>query len=213
MAPSKADSKAVAAAPRFFKTPADFRKWLEKNHDKADELLVGFYKKGSGKPSIDWPQSVDEALCFGWIDGVRRSIDEESYSIRFTPRKKGSNWSAVNVRKMEQLLKDGKVAPAGLAAYEARDEKKTAIYSYENRNEAQLDAASERTFEANKAAWEFFQSRPPWYRRTATYWVISAKQEETRQRRLEQLIADSAAGRLIGLVPPSRQPGASKGGR
>ena len=196
--------------PRFFKTPADFRKWLERNHEKEHELLVGFYKKGSGKPSIDWPQSVDEALCFGWIDGVRRNIDEESYSIRFTPRKKGSNWSAVNVRKMAELTAQGRVTPAGRAAFEARTEDKTAIYSYENRDKAQLDAAAEKAFKANAEAWEYFQSRPPWYRRTATHWVVSAKREETRQRRLEQLIADSAAGRLIGLVPPSR---ASKGGR
>jgi uncharacterized protein YdeI (YjbR/CyaY-like superfamily) len=188
--------------PTFFATPAAFRKWLEKNHQKEQELLVGFYKKGSGKPSIDWPRSVDEALCFGWIDGIRRNINEESYSIRFTPRKKGSNWSAVNVRKMGELIEARKVHPAGLAAWEARKEDKTAIYSYENRKEAKLDPALERQLKANKAAWGYFQARPAGYRHTATYWVMSAKRVETRQRRLEQLIADSAAGRLIKQLIP-----------
>ena len=190
--------------PKFFATPAAFRKWLEKNHAKEQELLVGFYKKGSGKPSIDWPQSVDEALCFGWIDGIRRTIDEESYSIRFTPRKKGSNWSAVNVRKVAELIQAGKMAPAGMAAWEARKEDKTAIYSYENRKELKLDPALERQLKANKAAWEYFQSRPAGYRHLATFYVMSAKREETRQRRLEKLIADSAAGRPIGVMQQSK---------
>lgn len=191
--------------PTFFPTSADFRNWLEKHHDKERELLVGFYKKGSSKPSIDWPQSVDEALCFGWIDGVRRSIDEESYSIRFTPRKKGSTWSAVNVRKVAELSAEGRMHAAGLAAWEARSEDKTAIYSYENRAEAKLGAAAERRFKANKAAWANFQARPAGFRHLATFWVMSAKREETRQHRLEQLIADSAQGRRIG---PLTRPGA-----
>ncbi|HET7767902.1 MAG TPA: YdeI/OmpD-associated family protein [Chloroflexota bacterium] len=199
------------SAPKFFKNPADFRKWLEKNHDKKDELLVGLYKKGSGKPSIDWPQLVEEVLCFGWIDGVRRSLDDERYVNRITPRRKGSNWSAINIAKVQELIAQGRMHPAGLAAFEARKTDKGAPYSYENRDQAKLDAAAERKLKANQAAWEFFQSRPPWYRRTATFWVVSAKREETRQRRLEQLIADSAAGRLIGLVPASRQAGSAKG--
>ena len=186
--------------PRFFKTPAAFRAWLEKNHDAEDELLVGFYKKGSGKASIDWPQSVDEALCFGWIDGIRRNIDEESYSIRFTPRKKDSNWSAVNVRKMKELTEAGKMTPAGQAAFDLRREDKTAIYAYENRKEAKLDPALEKRLKANKAAWEYFQTRPAGYRHLATFYVMSAKREETRQRRLERLIEDSAAGRPIGEI-------------
>ena len=196
--------------PTFFVTPAEFRKWLEKNHQKEQELLAGFYKKGSGKPSIDWPQSVDEALCFGWIDGIRRNIDAVSYSIRFTPRKKGGNWSAVNVRKVGELIAAGKMKPAGLAAFEARSEAKTAIYSYKNRKAAKLGAAAEKAFKTNKAAWEYFQARPAGYRHTATYWVMSAKREETRQRRLEQLIADSAAGRLIKQLIPRQ---AAKKGR
>src|SRR5688572_18622378 len=201
MAP-KAAPKQTSKAPKFFKTPAELRRWLEKNHDKEDELLVGLYKKGSGKTSIDWPQVVEEVLCFGWIDGVRRSLDDESYVNRITPRRKGSNWSAINIAKVQELIAQGRMTPAGLAAFEARSADKEAPYSYENRDQAKLDAAAERKLKANKAAWEFFQSRPPWYRRTATFWVVSAKREETRQRRLEQLIADSAAGRLIGLVPP-----------
>ena len=190
--------------PSFFPTPAHFRKWFEQHHDTEPELLVGFYKKGTGKPSIDWPQSVDEALCFGWIDGVRRSIDEESYSIRFTPRRKGSIWSAVNVRKVAQLTQEGRMHATGLAAYEAREENKTAIYSYENRADAKLDEAGEQQFKANDAAWMYFQARPSWYRTAAIHWVANAKREETRTRRLEQLISDSAQERTVG---PLTRPG------
>ena len=203
MAP-KSTPKATSKAPKFFKTPAELRKWLEKNHDKEDELLVGLYKKGSGKPSIDWPQVVEEVLCFGWIDGVRRSLDDESYVNRITPRRKGSNWSAINIAKVQELIAQGRMTPAGLAAFEARRKDKTAPYSYENRKEAKLDPALERQLKANKAAWEFFQARPAGYRHIATFYVMSAKREETRQRRLERLIEDSASGRLIGLMQKSK---------
>jgi uncharacterized protein YdeI (YjbR/CyaY-like superfamily) len=182
----------------FFATPGELRAWLEANHQAAPELLVGFWKKGSGRPGITWPESVDQALCFGWIDGVRRSLDEDRYTIRFTPRRPGSTWSAVNVRRAGELKEAGLMRPAGLAAFEGRADGKTALYSYEQRHGATLDAEHERIFRENEAAWAFFQSRPAWYRRTATWWVVSAKKEETRRRRLDTLIADSAAGRTIG---------------
>jgi uncharacterized protein YdeI (YjbR/CyaY-like superfamily) len=193
--------------PTFFPTPADWRAWLEANHDKATELLVGFYKKGSGRPSITWPESVDQALCFGWIDGVRRSIDEESYSIRFTPRKPTSNWSAVNIARVEELTKMGQMTPAGHRAFEKRADEKSGIYAYEQRHNAVLGEDFERQFRANPKAWEWFQSAPPSYRKTAIWWVISAKQEATRLKRLVTLIEDSAKGRN---VPPFIRPG-SKG--
>jgi uncharacterized protein YdeI (YjbR/CyaY-like superfamily) len=186
--------------PTFFATPDEFRRWLERHHQTESELLVGFYKKGSGRPSMTWPESVDEALCFGWIDGVRRSIDDESYSIRFTPRKRGSIWSAVNLRKIQELIQSGRMRPAGLRAYEERDPEKAGLYSFEQRGAVQLSPEAETRFKANPAAWSFFQSQPPGYRKTATFWVISAKREETRMRRLQTLIEDSAAGRRIGLL-------------
>jgi uncharacterized protein YdeI (YjbR/CyaY-like superfamily) len=183
----------------FFPTPADFRKWLEKNHDKVPELLVGFYKKGSGKPSITWPESVDEALCFGWIDGIRRTIDDESYSIRFTPRRARSIWSAVNVKRVAELTKLGRMHPAGLRAFEARDPKRSYAYSFEQRKEGRkLAPEYQAKLEANKKAWTFFQAQAPYYQRTASWWVMSAKKEETRLRRLATLIDDSARGRRIG---------------
>ena len=185
----------------FFAKPADFRKWLEKNHDKVPELLVGFYKKGSGKPSMTWPESVDEALCFGWIDGVRRRIDDERYSIRFTPRRPRSIWSNVNTRRVAELTKQGRMHPAGIEAFKARDAKRSGIYSFEQRERNQkLDAAHEAKLRANRKAWTFFQAQPPGYRRLASLWVMSAKKEETQLRRLAVLIADSAAGRRIGLL-------------
>jgi uncharacterized protein YdeI (YjbR/CyaY-like superfamily) len=184
-----------AAKPRFFKTPADFRAWLLKHHDTAPELLVGFYKKGSGKPSMTWPESVDEALCVGWIDGIRRRIDDDSYSIRFTPRRSGSIWSAVNTKRVAVLTRERRMRPAGLAAFEARDAKKTAIYSYE-RETAVWPPAFERQFRANAKAWTHFNAAPPSYRRLATYWVTSAKQEATRQRRLATLIASWEKGQM-----------------
>ena len=182
--------------PTFFATPAKFRAWLERNHDRAAELLVGFYKKDSGKPSITWPESVDEALCFGWIDGVRRRIDDESYSIRFTPRRKGSIWSAVNIRRAEELKKSGRMAPAGLAAYDARDEAKSRIYSFENRPR-ELPAEYEKKFRANRTAWKFFSEQPPGYRRLMIFWIMSAKKQETRAKRLDRLIEKSANERRL----------------
>jgi uncharacterized protein YdeI (YjbR/CyaY-like superfamily) len=181
--------------PTFFAKPSDFRSWLEKHHEQEKELWVGFYKKGSGKPSITWPESVDEALCFGWIDGVRKSLGEESYMIRFTPRKPGSNWSAVNVARVEELSREGRMRPAGLEAFEKRSEAKTGIYAYEQKEAAELEKAEERQFKANRKAWDFFQSQPDWYRRTAVWRVVSAKKEETRRKRLAKLIEESEQGR------------------
>ena len=181
----------------FFATPADFRKWLDANHAKAHELWVGFYKKETGRPSITWPESVDEALCVGWIDGIRKRLDDDSYVIRFTPRKAQSTWSAVNIARVAELTREGRMHPAGLAAFQRRTDANSAIYAYEQRKTAALDEASEQQFRANSKAWQFFQSQPPGYRRTAIYRVISAKREETRQKRLAELIADSAGGRRI----------------
>ena len=181
----------------FFPTPADFRAWLEKHHATQRELSVGFYKKDSGKPSITWPESVDAALCYGWIDGVRNSIDALRYCIRFTPRKPTSTWSAINVKRVAELTKLRLMRPAGSKAFEARKGDKTGIYAYEQRQNAKLRPVDEKKFRANKKAWQFFQSQPAWYRRTAAYRVISAKQDETRQRRLTQLIADSERGLSI----------------
>jgi len=179
----------------FFATPADFRAWLDRHHASEQELSVGFYKRDSGKPSITWSESVDAALSYGWIDGVRNSIDEVSYRIRFTPRKPTSTWSAINVKRVAELTKLGLMRPAGMKAFEARKGDKTGIYAYEQRTSAKLPRAYERRLRANKKAWDFFQSQPPWYRRTATYRVISAKQKETRLRRLAELIKDSEVGR------------------
>jgi uncharacterized protein YdeI (YjbR/CyaY-like superfamily) len=181
----------------FFKTPADFRAWLEKHHATELELSVGFYKRDSGRPSITWPESVDAALCYGWIDGVRNSIDEVSYRIRFTPRRATSTWSAINVKRVAELTKLGLMCPAGVKAFDARKRDKTGIYAYEQRKNAKLPPAFEKQFRANKKAWDFFQSQPPWYRRTTTHRVISAKQEETRLRRLAELIKDSELGQPI----------------
>ena len=179
-----------------FKTAAAFRKWLAANHAKAKELWVGFYKKDSGKPSITWPESVDEALCFGWIDGVRKSVDAESYMIRFSPRKPTSIWSAVNIRNMERLIKEKRVAPAGMKAYAARKEYRSGIYSYEQRPVELVEPYASQ-FRRNKAAWEFFQAQPPGYRKIMTWYIVSAKQERTRLARLEKLIEASAKGQRL----------------
>lgn len=179
--------------PIFFSNQSEFRKWLKKNHKKETELLVGFYKVGTGKPNMTWSQSVDEALCFGWIDGVRKSIDKDRYQIRFTQRKAGSNWSAVNLKKMEVLIKQGLMQPAGLESFKKRTEKKSNVYSFEN-EAATFPPALEKQFKANKAAWKYFQSLAPSYKKTSTHWVVSAKQESTRLKRLQILIADSEAG-------------------
>jgi uncharacterized protein YdeI (YjbR/CyaY-like superfamily) len=191
--------------PRFFACAEDFRAWLEDNHDAATELLVGFHKKGSGKPSITWPESVEQALCFGWIDGVRRTLGDDSYTIRFTPRRSSSTWSRVNLEKVEELKRRGLMRPAGLQAYEERREARTGVYSYEQREAAALPAEYEDRLRANAAAWEFWTSRPPSYRKAAVWWVVSAKQEETRERRLARLIDDSQEGRTVPpLTPPKR---------
>jgi uncharacterized protein YdeI (YjbR/CyaY-like superfamily) len=185
--------------PLFFPTPADFRAWLERNHDSAPELLVGFYKKGSGRPSITWPESVDEALCFGWIDGIRRTIDDESYTIRFTPRRPRSYWSAVNLKRIEELLKLGRMRPAGILAFEGRDPQRT--YSHQQGKQGlKLAPAYEQKLRANAKAWSFFQSQAPYYQRMMTRWVMTAKKEETQLKRLSTLIDDSARGRRIGLM-------------
>lgn len=180
---------------RFFETPAEWRAWLEAHHETAAELEVGFHRKASGRPSITWKESVDEALCFGWIDGVRRGIDETSYRIRFTPRKKGSTWSKVNVDNVARLTQDGRMRPAGLAAFEARET--VGVYSHEDPQA--LPPEFEARLRADAAAWEDWTSRAPSYRRQASHWVASAKREETRERRLAQLIESCAAGRK---VPP-----------
>ncbi|HSV10560.1 MAG TPA: YdeI/OmpD-associated family protein [Hanamia sp.] len=185
--------------PLFFSTQSSFRKWLEKNHGKAKELLVGFYKVNSGKESMSWSQSVDEAICFGWIDGVRKSIDSESYSIRFTPRKPGSIWSAINIQKVENLSKQGFMHPSGLAAFEKRKEHKSRIYSYEKPPE-NLSKDFLKKFQSNKKAWKYFQSMAPSYQRTAIHWVMNAKQENTRIKRVAELINDSEAGRKIKIL-------------
>lgn len=194
----------MASKPRFFPTPSAWRAWLEENHAEAQELWVGLYKRDSGKPSITWPEAVDGALCFGWIDGVRKSVDTISYKIRFTPRKPRSIWSAINVKRATELSALGLMHPAGLAAFQKRDEKRSAIYSYEQRKTAKLPATYERLFRANSAAWRFFQAQAPWYRRTSSFWVISAKKEETRRKRLASLIEDSAHQRTIPVLarPP-----------
>ncbi len=192
--------------PTFFPTPADFRAWLEAHHDKLREQLVGFHKKDSGKPSITWPESVEVALCFGWIDGVRKSLDETSYTIRFTPRKPSSTWSSININLVRKLTKRGLMHPAGLKAFAARDEKKSAIYSYEQRKSAQFTREQEKHFRANKAAWEFFRSQAPWYRRVTTYWVISAKRDETKLKRLSELLGHSEnQQRIPGLIPTKKK--------
>ncbi len=181
---------------KFFKTPAEFRKWLEKNHASATEFWLAFYKRDSGRSSITYPEALDEALCYGWIDGVRKSVDEISYTQRFTPRKPKSIWSLVNIRRVGQLTELGRMMPPGVSAFETRDEEQAKKYSYENLARA-LGDAYEKKFRANKKAWTFYESQAPWYRRTSSFWVTSAKQEETRLRRLEQLIACSAKGERI----------------
>jgi uncharacterized protein YdeI (YjbR/CyaY-like superfamily) len=196
---------ATPVKPLFFATPAHWRRWLAANYHRADEVVVGFYKKASGVPSITWPESVDEALCFGWIDGVRNRIDGTSYQIRFTPRRKGSIWSSVNVGRVAELTKNGRMRPAGVRAFEARTKAKTAIYSFEQQKKAKLPAAFERRFKANAAAWAFYNTMPPWYQRTTTWWVTSAKREETRLKRLATLIDNCANHRTIAELRRGKQ--------
>jgi uncharacterized protein YdeI (YjbR/CyaY-like superfamily) len=193
LSPAKSSRK---PSPKFFETPSAWRSWLEKHHADQTELLVGFHKKGSGKPSITWPESVDQALCFGWIDGVRRNIDETSYSIRFTPRKSVSTWSVVNMRRVGELMALGLIHPSGRKAFEARIEKRSGIYSFEQTNIA-FTSEQEEIFRANSKAWTFFAAQPPGYKRVMTWWVINAKREETRVSRLAKLIEESKAGRRM----------------
>jgi uncharacterized protein YdeI (YjbR/CyaY-like superfamily) len=190
--------------PIFFATVGELRDWLERNHATATELFVGFYKRGSGKASITWQELVDEELCFGWIDGVRKGIDDLSYSNRITPRKPRSTWSAINIARARELIRLGRMRPAGLKAFERRTEERSAIYSYEQRKDARLEPQAEKAFRANKKAWAFFQAQPPSYQRAAIWWVISARREETRQKRLATLIRESQNGLTIG--PLSRTP-------
>jgi uncharacterized protein YdeI (YjbR/CyaY-like superfamily) len=184
---------------KFVESQADLHKWLEENHDKAGELWIGFYKKGSGKEGITYSEALDEALAFGWIDGIRKSVDADSYTIRFTPRKKGSIWSAVNIKRAGELSQLGLMQPSGLKAFTQRDEKKSKLYSYEER-ERKLDAAYEHEFKTNAKAWAFFEAQPPGYRKVASWWVMSAKQDEIRQRRLAALIKGSEEGERLAEI-------------
>lgn len=182
--------------PRFFKTPAHFRKWFEKYHATIPELWVGFYKKNSGHASITWPESVDQALCFGWIDGIRKNVDEVSYTIRFTPRRKRSTWSSVNIRRVKELIELGLMTPTGLDAFQRRKENRSGIYAYEQRS-AELETSFEKRLRENKEAWRFFYAQPAGYRKQIGWWLLSAKKEETRLKRLEKLIEESANGRRL----------------
>jgi uncharacterized protein YdeI (YjbR/CyaY-like superfamily) len=188
----------------FFETPAQLRAWFEKNHATADELWLGYHRKRTGRPSVTWQEVVDQELCFGWIDSVRYSLDDDRSAQRITPRRKRSVWSAVNIKRFRELEALGLVRPAGRVAFDARDEARSRIYSYENR-QGGLDAEREAVFRKNKVAWSFFDSQAPWYRRTAAYWVMSAKRDETRDRRLGVLIECSK--RRERIPPLSRPPG------
>lgn len=180
----------------FFRSSAALREWLQENHDSAKELWIGFYKKGSGEPGITYQEALDEALCFGWIDGIRKSVDERSYTIRFSPRKPNSLWSAINTKRVGELTQLGRMQPAGLKAFNERDQAKSRQYSYEERAR-KLDDAYEEQFRANTKAWDFFQAQAPYYRRVATWWVMSAKKEETRLKRLSALIEECEQGRRL----------------
>jgi uncharacterized protein YdeI (YjbR/CyaY-like superfamily) len=192
---SMGDSRGME--PTTFERPEDFRRWLERHHSSERELWVGYFKKASGRASITWPESVDEALCFGWIDGVRKRVDDERYMIRFSPRRAGSIWSAVNIGRVAALTEAGRMRPAGLKAFEVRREDRSGIYSYEHRDEAVFPPAFEKRFRAKRKAWAWFEAQPRGYRQNTIRWVMTAKREETRERRLDTLIEDSAAGRRI----------------
>ena len=182
--------------PVFFATPAAFRAWLKKHHKTAGELWVGYYRKDCGKPSITWQESVDEALCFGWIDGIRKKVSDEAYTNRFTPRRAGSNWSAINIAKVAELKKQRRMRAAGLAAFTKRTGQKSRVYTYEQVS-LHLDKELEQRFKANRKAWSFFENSPPYYRKLMTGWLNGAKQEATRLRRLEKLMAACASGKRI----------------
>ncbi len=186
--------------PIFFANPSEFREWLARNHETTDELWVGYYKKATGKPSMTWSESVDQAICFGWIDGLRKSVDEESYKIRFTPRKPKSHWSAVNIQKVEKLTAQGLMTPAGLKAFRKRDEKRSKQASYEQKN-MKLAPEYEAKIKVNPSAWDFFDALAPSYKKATIHWVMSAKKEETRRRRLDILIQSSADGQKVPPLP------------
>jgi uncharacterized protein YdeI (YjbR/CyaY-like superfamily) len=192
--------------PIYFESPAEFRAWLEEHHETETEVWVGMWKKATGKPSLTWAEAVDEALCFGWIDGIAKRVDGERHKQRFTPRKPSSNWSAINIANVQRLRAEGRMRPAGEAAFARRRDDKTAIYGYEQRKNPQLEPEEQAQLEANADAWAYFSARPPSYCKPAIWWVISAKKPETRARRLATLIADSAAGRTIKpLTPPAKR--------
>jgi len=191
--------------PKFFNDPIQFRKWLEKNHDKKTELLVGLHKKDAGKKTLTYAEALDEALCYGWIDGVRKNFDEISYTIRFSPRKPRSIWSNVNVNHVKRLQKEGRMMPSGLAAFAKRDDKRTGIYAFENAPR-ELPAKFLKTFRANKEAWKFFSAQPPGYRRLAVFWVVSAKREETQIRRLGQLLELSENRERLEVIAKKKSP-------
>jgi uncharacterized protein YdeI (YjbR/CyaY-like superfamily) len=186
----------------FFESPVDARTWLGENHDRATELWVGFHKKGSGNVGATYAEVLDQMLCFGWIDGIRKSLDPASYTNRFTPRRRGSIWSDVNIKRVGELIELGLMEPPGLKAFNARNEERSRVYSFEQKRPT-LNEAYEAKLRANEKAWSFFQVQAPWYQRTATWWIMSAKREETRQRRLATLIEDSEHGRRLGNVIPS----------
>jgi uncharacterized protein YdeI (YjbR/CyaY-like superfamily) len=185
--------------PTFFQTPADLRRWFRANHAVCRELWIGFYKKGSGRQAVDYRQALDEALCFGWIDGIVRKVDEVSYCHRFSPRTPRSPWSAINIARAGELIEAGRMQPPGLAAFQRRADDRSQVYSYEQRRSATLSPSEANAFKAHRAAWTFYSTRPPSYRRTAAWWVQSAKQPATRERRLSVLIESSARGEL---APP-----------
>ena len=182
--------KTNQADPVYFNDQDEFRQWLEKNHDKESEIIAGYYKVGTGKPSMTWSESVDQAICYGWIDGIRRSVDKERYTIRFTPRRPGSIWSNVNIRKAEELKKRGLMKKPGLEVYNNRKDAKSGLYSFENEITS-LDKRFEKVFKTSKSAWEFFLKQAPSYRKTRIHWIMSAKQEATRLARLNKLIRAS----------------------
>jgi uncharacterized protein YdeI (YjbR/CyaY-like superfamily) len=190
--------------PTFFRSPADFRAWLDRHHASEQELWVGFYKVKSGKGGMVYREALDEALCYGWIDGLVRRVDDVSYMQRFTPRKKDSTWSTVNMRRVKELTAEGRMHPAGLAAFERRDPRKTGRYSFEQ-GQVVLAPGFTRRLRAHRAAHAYFEAQPPGYRRLATWWVMSAKKEETRARRFATLLEDCAAGRRIGVTTPGRK--------
>jgi len=197
-----ANRRGSESSPIFFKGPLEYRQWLERNHEHAKELWIGFWKKSTGKPSLTWQECIDESLCFGWIDGIRKSIDADSYKQRVTPRRPTSIWSQINIRRVGELTAEGRMRPPGLGAFERR--KRSGVYSFEQPKDPALGPEEEARLRRNKKAWGFFQAMPPYRRRSVTWWVMSAKKEETRQRRLATIIRDLAAGRPVGVLTPKK---------